>query len=71
LLGVWHRDWILCAPRATDRAIAEDGEMKDVAVRSVFDDHLRLQDRCGKIGIGAWAAHPPVRWLGFKNRKAS
>ena len=39
-------------PVQANRAIAEDGEMKDVAVRGVFDDHLGLQYRCGKIGIG-------------------
>jgi hypothetical protein len=58
-LGVYRLAWRLAsglasmrAPCAGSPAIAEDREVKAVAVRGVFYDHLGLQYRCGKIGIG-------------------
>ena len=50
-------------PVQADRAIAEDREVKDVAVRNVFDDHFGLQYRRGEIGIGhGLLIHPPAGW---------
>jgi hypothetical protein len=50
-------------PVQADRAIAEDREVKDVAVGGVFYNHLGLQYRCGKISIGhCLLIHPSAGW---------